>query len=985
MKRFLALLALMAFLVPAAGQEMSEEAFDDDSGARLTAVEAQRVLDRPPPAAGAPKQAQVDYWVQRQRAAFAAGRGELRREALRKLVDLTEEPGKPNAYVGFLWREEVRFGNQTRALEIGEALVADRRFLAPVRISHMADLGLDYLGFGNASGARSMLRRADEELAKVKGDDASPTTMNYMRSAIERLRARLAQHEGDVEGAERAVRRGLEVARQEYERAKAAAAGGKDPRANFLYDRAIRTRNGTMSTAIHVYYSQGRNVEAEAIAREGLKLAEDERTGGANIGFWNERIALAALGDRRYADAEAAARKGVAELLGGGSVGSAERVQMGQLTLLQSLLGQKRWADADALYQQMRSATSDDAAARTRIDNATLQAFLHLRNNRLDEAKERIEASVTYRARHFGENHANTVESKAVRAMVHQGRGDTRLALQDYEALFRSIFAPETSFRDAQPRGMRGFWVPLALESYLALVAAEYQRNGGKVDAEMADRAFRVADRLQLSAVQQALVDGAARILAGTPELAALARQEQEQRVKMSELLRDINRRLEEEGRLRKAATDAQAAKKDEAAAAAERERQKKSGQEIARVRQSIAALDKERAETQVEVARRFPSYAALVNPKPPALAEVAKSLGRDEAFVSVLPAEMATFVWGVAPGGAIAFHVAPVGRSEIGARVEKLRTTLDQGERAANPARFDAEASFQLYTLLVAPVWPKLGNPKLVTFAGASELGRIPFATLVTQPPAGSAGPQYLLRTAAVNQVASAAAFRALRESRPRGRAREAFFGFGDPAFANAQLPPLPETRDEIVAIAKALGADPARDARFGRDATRKAALEAPLAERRVVAFATHGLKAGDLPGLSRPALALSPAGADDPALLVLDDVLTLKLGAEWVVLSACNTASSDGRAQEAFSGLARGFFFAGARSVLATHWAVETVSAQELVTRAFAYQAANPGASRAESLRQAQLDLLDGKAGPGYGHPFFWAPYALYGDPSL
>jgi CHAT domain-containing protein len=60
-----------------------------------------------------------------------------------------------------------------------------------------------------------------------------------------------------------------------------------------------------------------------------------------------------------------------------------------------------------------------------------------------------------------------------------------------------------------------------------------------------------------------------------------------------------------------------------------------------------------------------------------------------------------------------------------------------------------------------------------------------------------------------------------------------------------------------------------------------------------------------------------------------------------------------------------------------------VETNSARELVTRTFAHQAKS-GAARAESLRQAQLDLIDGRAGPGFSHPFYWAPYALYGDPA-
>jgi CHAT domain-containing protein len=156
-------------------------------------------------------------------------------------------------------------------------------------------------------------------------------------------------------------------------------------------------------------------------------------------------------------------------------------------------------------------------------------------------------------------------------------------------------------------------------------------------------------------------------------------------------------------------------------------------------------------------------------------------------------------------------------------------------------------------------------------------------------------------------------------------------------------------------------------------------------LRDYRVVAFATHGLKAGDLPDLSQPALALSAtAAAGESPLLTLDDVLRLQLAADWVVLSACNTAASDGASEEAISGLARGFFFAGARSLLVTHWSVETASAQALVTAIFEQFAKRSGTTRAESLRQAQLELISGKASAQYRHPFFWAPYALVGDGS-
>jgi CHAT domain-containing protein len=148
-----------------------------------------------------------------------------------------------------------------------------------------------------------------------------------------------------------------------------------------------------------------------------------------------------------------------------------------------------------------------------------------------------------------------------------------------------------------------------------------------------------------------------------------------------------------------------------------------------------------------------------------------------------------------------------------------------------------------------------------------------------------------------------------------------------------------------------------------------------------------------GDLDGLDEPALALSApnvAGIPGDGLLTMSEIFGLKLDAEWVVLSACNTAAGDGAGAEAVSGLGRAFFYAGTRALLVSNWPVETTSAKALTTDLFRRQAADPTLSRAEALRQTMLGLIDG---PGmvdsqgrtvflYAHPIFWAPFSLVGD---
>jgi CHAT domain-containing protein len=206
--------------------------------------------------------------------------------------------------------------------------------------------------------------------------------------------------------------------------------------------------------------------------------------------------------------------------------------------------------------------------------------------------------------------------------------------------------------------------------------------------------------------------------------------------------------------------------------------------------------------------------------------------------------------------------------------------------------------------------------------------------------------------------------------------------------------LPRLPETAEEVMSIAQATGADVARDVFLGERANEQTVKTMNLSGYRVIAFATHGLLPRDLDGLTQPALALTApevAGIQGDGLLTMEEILGLRLDADWIALSACNTASGNGAGAEAVSGLGRAFFYAGARALLVTHWPVETTSAKVLVTDVFRRQAQQPEPSRAEALRQAMLRHLDG---PGfvdrgsnrivfsYAHPIFWAPFSLVGD---
>src|SRR5262249_39249788 len=120
------------------------------------------------------------------------------------------------------------------------------------------------------------------------------------------------------------------------------------------------------------------------------------------------------------------------------------------------------------------------------------------------------------------------------------------------------------------------------------------------------------------------------------------------------------------------------------------------------------------------------------------------------------------------------------------------------------------------------------------------------------------------------------------------------------------------------------------------------------------------------------------------DDGLLTASEVAGLKLNAEWVVLSACNTASGDKPGAEALSGLARAFFYAGGRSLLVSNWVVQSDSTVALMAGTFAAAASDPKLSHAEALREAMLAMIDNPLHPDWADPKYWAPFVVVGEPA-
>ncbi|MEK9952273.1 MAG: CHAT domain-containing tetratricopeptide repeat protein [Curvibacter sp.] len=629
-----------------------------------------------------------------------------------------------------------------------------------------------------------------------------------------------------------------------------------------------------------------------------------------------------------------------------------------------------------------------------------------VRTGRAAELLPQLQRTVQERTQLMGEAQAEVAQLRGVLAMTLAALGRRADARAEYAAASEGLLDPALHDGEVQARSLQGLVRRLILEAYLDFLAEE------PADSGAAAAAFRVADALHLGKTQQALTQSAARAAASQAGLGDLIRQEQDGRTEQQMLYDQL---------LRLAALPAD----------------QQLPQVMAGMRARIAAIDRERREAQATLERRFPAYANLVRPRSPTLEETRAVLKSDEALINILVTDAATYVWALRREGALAFVRVPLTGETIQRSVQRLRKALDPGavDMARSLPAFDLEEAHRLYLALLQPVLPVWRGASSLLVVSNGALGQLPLALLPTAGVRLETGgePRYanyrqvpwLLREAAFTQLPSANALVTLRRLPPGHSQRQPFIGFGDPDFGGAarqpgqpglrnlviarfneaqpaasagaavpqapvnwvpysDIPPLPDTREEVLLLAQTLRADPQRDVFLGSDASKERVLRMDLTRRRVLAFATHGLLPGEFPGVDQPALALANPGQGQHGLLTLEEILGLKLDADWVVLSACNTAAGDGSGAEAVSGLGRGFFYAGTRALLATHWPVESVSARLLVTGTFANQAADPGLSRAQALRKSMLALMEQKsdAGFSYAHPLFWAPYALIGD---
>ncbi|WP_194477626.1 CHAT domain-containing protein [Bradyrhizobium sp. CCBAU 53338] len=765
---------------------------------------------------------------------------------------------------------------------------------------------------------------------------------------------------------------------------------------------------------------QGRLAEAESDARIALfsRLKADGKYNRLTTPYVT-RLANILNWEGRFSKAERLVRTGldIQRTLG---IGDADPNSAYALSWLGSILtGEGKADEANEVFDQLDQAVATwDARQREGLLwNATRINAL-LASGRNEEALGAAQALVQHEVARFGESNYDSASARGVLAIALMRAGRGAEAIHEFKLALPVLQAAQqdSDDNDAAVVAKAEARLKFIVENYIKLLAT----TRSPAD-DIAAQTFILADSIRGHAVQQALAESSARVAAKDPALAELVRNEQDLSKQLRARVGSLNNLL-----------NVPSSERDEKI--------------LHDVESSIARLRVDRDVARAEMNGRFPAYADLVNPKPPSIAQIKDALHDGEAALSFYFGDDASFVWAVPKSGPIAFASVEAKPDEIKSKIKKLREALEpEAALISDIPPFDVGLGYQLYSLLLKPVEAGWKQSKSLIVVTNGALGLLPLSLLPTAPSvlksddgplfAGYRNVPWLARTHDVVTLPSLSALRTLRSLPAAASGRSQLIAFGDPLFNEQQaeeaeetnepvnpsaastmrrrplsrrsipklegidsaelamLPRLPDTADELKSIALALGVDPSKVLRLGRDANEKVVKTTNLSSFRIVVFATHGLATGELDGLTQPALALTApavAGVDGDGLLTMEEILQLRLDADWVILSACNTGAGEGAGAEAASGLGRAFFYAGTRAILVTNWSVHSQSAKELVTDLFKRQADDPKLTRAEALRQAMMALMDGPGyvGPDgkteftYAHPLFWAPYTILGD---
>ncbi|MFQ5757850.1 MAG: CHAT domain-containing protein, partial [Acidiferrobacterales bacterium] len=807
------------------------------------------------------------FYFDRGQAAHEAGRARQEREDYQLAVEYGQQSDFDYLNLA-IWRlgiAERLAGNLSRGIELAEQAISKEQRAVPL-VFRNAVISRYYAEAGNLKAAKRAYRRAKQNESKtIRWTGLSDKKRAMMAGYISESRASILDAMGRLTEGERYRRRAI-MRMEPY----------KD---EFSKWRRL-TFNWQVGRLADNLRRQGRLVEAEVIARKAVRAAlHSHGRYTSYTAAMIRRLNQIIFDQGRYAEAEALARATLEIYLYSGAAVDSTRMALARMVLADALLAQARWHEALSEYDAIRNVLKSDRQAYERyIAGNPNQAFALIKGGRAGEALTLIRPVFEQKKALIGETHYDTAEVRGVLAIALAVSGDKQGALTEFTKAIPILLQRPRRSDDADTtqsaRELRLGWI---LEAYIRLLG---DIRGTVVESKAgigaAAEAFRIADVARARTVQRALNASSVRAAARNPELADLVRREQDAVSQIGALHGLLSNAL--------SAQQAAAVVKD--------------------LRIWLDKLRRARAALMAEIEKRFTQYVQLINPKPASIADVQASLQPGEALIATYVGDNRSYVWAVPHEGDIAFAGIPLGRTELQAKVDKLRQALDpQAATLGDIPTFDVKLAYKLYTALLKPVEAAWKTSKRLLVVVHGPLGQLPLSVLPTtrvnvgkqRPPlfARYRHVPWLARTHTITVLPSVASLITLRSLPPLKTKRRPFAGFGDPYFSQAQqaraetvqlaqltsgnltvrglpltrrsipttrsvssadlakLPRLPDTAQEVKAIARALRADLAKDVFIGEQASETQVKTMDLSDRKVIAFATHGLVPGDLDGL--------------------------------------------------------------------------------------------------------------------------------------
>ena len=893
--------------------------------------------------------------------------------------------------LAFLYRDQGRHADAEpllqRSLGIFEKVLGRDH---PDLATSLNNLGFLYRDQGRYADAQPLLQRALGIREKALGPDHPDFAQSLNNLAF------LYQDQGRYAEAEPLFQRSVAI------REKALGADHPDVAQS-------------LSNLGFLYKDQGRYADAEPLLQQSLTIREKALgRDNPNVGVSLSNLGFLYRDQHRYADAEPILQRALAIFEAAFGPDHPDVAQsLNNLGLLYR--DQARYAEAENLLQ--RSLTSfentlgpDHPSIALPLNNL---ALVYQNQGRYAEAEALHKRALGLLEKTLATNHPTLAATLDDLAGLYGRVGNAEGALAYSRKATASVIAHaavETTGAQ-QMDGTSGLVVQRAdyFVRHVGNVAVA-ARKRLESEGDLGREALTIAQWAKQSTTAAAVHLTSLRFAGGNDALAALVRERQE----LSAFWRDRDKAL---------------------LAALAKPRGQQNPAAISALRTKLGEIESKLAANTARLERDFAAYAEFASGKPLNAEEVQRWLAADEALLFWLTGAEESYVFALTRDS-FDWHTIPLGSDELSQKVAALRAGLEL-EKLQNfstkPALFDLALGHELYVALIGPVEELVRGKRHLLVVPSGPLTSLPFHLLVTERPPTSVleskdtaryrDTAWLIKRHAVSVLPSVPSLRALRAFGRRAENTKAMIGFGDPIFDPTErarvlaqrsatktrvafvkrsysevwdgvklnpkklaeaLPSLPETADELEAVAAKVGASRS-DIHLQKDASETTVKRAQLTSYRVVYFATHGLVAGDVKGLGEPALALTipkePSELDD-GLLTASEVAQLKLSADWVVLSACNTAAGDRPGAEALSGLARAFFYAGARALLVSHWSVDSDAASRLTTMTFGFLQSDPAVGRAEALRRAMLALMNDTTDPLNAHPAVWAPFVVVGE---